>query len=291
MVQIALNTLILAALYIPMGISFYFAYKVTRTIDFTVAIYILSGAYMGYYFHIVLSYSLMVSVLFSFLLTGLLCVFLEALVLRRLRLSNPSILRIVLVSIACYIVFQNSIILCFGASTKSLRSWPPQKGITIFDANITTNQVLIIVLSFIVMIVGAIFLHYTKVGKIIRAVTESTVLSSLAGINVNRIIFLVNFLIALVAAYSGILQSIDNDINPIIGIQYLMISVVAVTIGGIDNYFGILAGSIILAIVQNLTGWFLSSEWIEATTFLILVTFLLIKPEGILGSRSRKVSI
>jgi len=62
---------------------------------------------------------------------------------------------------------------------------------------------------------------------------------------------------------------------------------VVVIVGGNSSIYGTLIASILLAIIQNFTEYFLSAQWKEPITFGILILMLLWRTEGILQFNNR----
>jgi branched-subunit amino acid ABC-type transport system permease component len=62
-------------------------------------------------------------------------------------------------------------------------------------------------------------------------------------------------------------------------------------IGGVGSNWGIIGGALLLAISQHLTAYFIDSKWMDATTYIILIFFLLWKPLGFSGKRLKKIEI
>jgi branched-chain amino acid transport system permease protein len=93
------------------------------------------------------------------------------------------------------------------------------------------------------------------------------------------------------AATAGILVALDVNMRPTMGLNALMLAIVAVIIGGVGSIGGIVLGSLLLALVQQLAVWQLGSQWQDAVAFAILLVFLLARPQGFFGKPLRKVAI
>jgi branched-subunit amino acid ABC-type transport system permease component len=198
---------------------------------------------------------------------------------------------LLLVSLGLYIVLQNIISLLFGDDTKSIRTWEVREGIEIAGAYITPVQVIIIAVSIIVVILVSGYLMLAKTGKAIRAVASDSELSKLSGIKSDKII-LISFAIgSALAGIAGILVALDVDMTPTMGMNMLLMGVVAMIIGGVGSIWGIVLGSLLLAAAQNLAVWYISSQWMDATASIILLVFLLFRPQGFMGKKIKKATI
>ena len=71
----------------------------------------------------------------------------------------------------------------------------------------------------------------------------------------------------------------------------LLMGVVAMIIGGVGSIWGIVLGSLLLATAQNLAVWYISSQWMDASSFVILLIFLLFRPQGFMGKKVKKAKV
>ncbi len=215
----------------------------------------------------------------------------EFTIYRPLRKKKSSAIVLLLASLGIYIVLQNLISLFFGDDTKSIRTWEVREGIEIAGAYITPVQLVIVASSLLLVGLVAGYLMLAKTGKAMRAVASDSELSKLSGIKSDRII-LISFAIgSALAGIAGILVALDVDMTPTMGMNMLLMGVVAMIIGGVGSIWGIVLGSLLLASAQNLAVWYISSQWMDASAFLLLLIFLLFKPEGFAGKKIRKAEV
>jgi branched-subunit amino acid ABC-type transport system permease component len=88
------------------------------------------------------------------------------------------------------------------------------------------------------------------------------------------------------AGAAGILVAIDVDMTPTMGMNALMMGVVAVIVGGVDSIAGVAFGAILLGLAQHLGVYVVGSQWQDAIAFGLLLLFLLLRPQGLLGRRA-----
>jgi len=69
------------------------------------------------------------------------------------------------------------------------------------------------------------------------------------------------------------------------GMQLLLKAVIVVIIGGIGRIYGVVIGGFLLAFIENIAVWHISGEWKDVIAFSVLIVFLLVKPQGITGSK------
>lgn len=289
--QILTNSIIFGSVILLVAISFSLIYQVVRFFHFAHAVVFTSGAYFTFLFSQIFGFSLLTSIPLAFLCSCLLGCLMELTIYKPLRRKKSSGLILLLASLGIYIVLQNLISMVFGDDTKSIRTWPVVEGLNVFGARITPIQIIIIVSSIILLFLTSSFLRFSKTGRAMRAVANDTELANISGINSNKVI-LTSFAIgSALAGIAGILVSLDVDMTPTMGMNALMMGVVAMIVGGVGSIWGIVLGSLLLALAQNLGVWYISSQWQDAIAFAILLIFLLFKPEGFFGKKLKKATI
>lgn len=289
--QLILNSIISSSVFFLITLSFSIIYQITRFFHFAHAVVFTSGAYFTFLFSQLLGYSLLVAIPIAVICSCLLGSLMDSVIYKPLRKKKSSTLILLLASLGVYIVLQNIISMVFGDDTKSIRTWSVVEGIDIFGARITPVQIIIVISSLLLVIGVGAWLHKSKIGKGMRAVANDPELANISGINSDRVI-LVSFAVgSALAGIAGILVSLDVDMTPTMGMNALMMGVVAMIVGGVGSIRGIILGSLLLALAQNLGVWYISSQWQDAIAFAILLIFLLFKPEGFFGKKLKKAEI
>jgi branched-chain amino acid transport system permease protein len=130
----------------------------------------------------------------------------------------------------------------------------------------------------------------TNQGKAMRAVASDQDGARLMGINVNRTI---SFVFALGGALAGsagalwIATHASNSYN--LGLRLGLIAFTAAVLGGIGNLVGAVLGGLLIGVIEavnNGAAYGLGQAWSQTVIFAILITLMVFKPEGLLGSRT-----
>jgi len=130
------------------------------------------------------------------------------------------------------------------------------------------------------------FLRITRLGKAIRAVSQSREVAQVCGINVQRIHMIAFGIAAALAAAGGSLVAVMVAIQPEMGQIYTFKSFLVIVLGGAGNYPGALLGGLLLGLVEQLSSLFLTTQVNEAVAYVLLVVALLIRPTGLLKGRA-----
>jgi branched-chain amino acid transport system permease protein len=130
------------------------------------------------------------------------------------------------------------------------------------------------------------FLRQTRLGKAIRAVSQSREVAQVCGINVQRIHMITFGVASALAAAGGTLIAVMVAIQPEMGQVYTFKSFLVIVLGGAGNYPGALLGGLLLGLIEQLSSLFLTTQVNEAVAYVLLVLVLLVRPTGLLKGRA-----
>lgn len=289
--QFLLNSIISGSIYTLIALGFSLIYSTTKFFHFAHGAVYTFGPYFAYLFTVILQIPLFISIPLAVVSSAIIGILTELLIYKPLRRKGTTPLILLLSSLGIYIVLQNIISMIFGDDTKTLRSGIVREGLEILGARITPIQITIIIVSMFLLIVCWALMKYTKIGTAMRAVASDPDLALVSGIDSDRVILFTFALGSALAGVAAILVSFDINMTPTMGMNALMMGVVAVIIGGVGSILGAALGGFLLAFAQNFGVWKISSQWQDAIAFIILLLFLLYRPYGIFGKKTRKVEV
>jgi branched-chain amino acid transport system permease protein len=144
------------------------------------------------------------------------------------------------------------------------------------------NRLATLGISLVIGIAFYLFLARTRVGKAIRAAAQDAVTARLMGVNINLVLALCFGLGALLAGIAGILVSMINQVNTLMGLEYAIVAIIVVVLGGMGSIPGSFLGGFILGIVGSIVTKFEPSLALVAY-YGIFMVLLIVRPKGILG--------
>ncbi len=288
--QQLINGLTVGSLYALVALGYTMVYGVMKLINFAHGDLVALSAFAGLTIYVEIfgegTNSLFI-VLSVFVITALIIAFvgvlLERLAYRPLRTAPR--LSAVVSALGASLVIQNSIMLIWGPNMKIFPSnlFPS----TIWNLNgvvFTFTQVMIMGISALLMVGLYIFINKTKMGTAIRATAIDQDAAKLMGINVNRVIMTIFIIGSALGAVAGLFIGINyRGITFDMGWTYGLNAFVAAIMGGIGNIPGAMLGGILLGLFNAMISGYISSEWAETFTFVLLVVILIFRPTGILG--------
>ena len=134
------------------------------------------------------------------------------------------------------------------------------------------------------------FLNRTITGRAMQAVAQNTEAARVLGINVDRMVlytFLINAVLAVVAALLITPTYLAKfDMGDAIGQKAFF----AAIIGGFNQTRGALLGGVLIGVLENLVGYYVSPAYKEGVALMLFLVVILFRPEGLLGkAEERKV--
>ncbi len=301
MEQVILNTLIRGGELSLLAIGVTMVYGTLRFPNFAHVEFATAGAYLTLFFSGIAGLWLPLAAVAAIAVTAGIGVASDRLVFSRLRLAHPVMPMIA--SFGLGIVIREAVRGTAGTSPFFLGQGLATRW-TIFGANITSDQVLILIIVAVAVVGFHLLLTRTRLGIAMRAVSDNADLSRASGIFSERIIRLVWLIGAAMAALGGLLIGLETQLQPNMGIGLIIAMFAAALLGGIGNPYGAVLGGFVVAFAENVIlaiNWAWAGQLVgmdvdflmiptgykEAISFALLILVLLVRPKGILGDPSR----
>jgi neutral amino acid transport system permease protein len=137
------------------------------------------------------------------------------------------------------------------------------------------------------LIVVALALSRTRLGKATRAVSDNPDLAEATGIDVDKVTMSVWVAGTALAALGGIFLGAVVNVDFLMGFNLLLLMFAAVILGGLGQAYGAMVGGLIIGVATEIpTVWF-QPEIKSVFALAVLIGVLLIRPQGVLGSKAR----
>ncbi len=134
-----------------------------------------------------------------------------------------------------------------------------------------------------------LLVRYSFWGKRIQAVAQNRLGASLAGIDTGTASAIVFALAGGLAALAGALLSPVINPTPDVGIFPAIKSYVIVVLGGMGSIPGSIVASLMLGVLESWGAVYISYAYRDTFGLVILILFLLFRPQGLFGERGREV--
>lgn len=275
---------VVAGSYFALGaIGLTLVYGILRLTNFAHADLLALGAYVAYAFNVSIGMPFVVAMAISIVLVAAFSIATELAMFRPMRKRKAGVLQLILMTIGLGFMIRYTIQFFAGTEPRKL-DVNVTDTINFIGLSIGRTQLIVVIVGFIVLAAVAIMLRYTSLGRQMRALADNFDLAETTGINTGMIVILTWALAGGLAALAGVLIGASiNDFRPETFFPLLLSLFAAVTLGGIGNAFGALAGGLVIGITQEWSTIVIASEWKVAISFLVLIIVLIVRPQGIFG--------
>lgn len=286
--QFLINGLITGILYSLLAIGFALVYNTTKIFHIAAAGVYVFAAYMFWLFASAVGLSVVLAALVAIALTMLLSLLCEVFVYRPLKNRKASLNVAMIASIGLMTVIINTIAMFFGNETKVISNTIMQP-VTLGNIFITRPQLYQAIIGAAVLAAFMVILQRTNWGLRLRALSADETLFETLGYDIKTTRILVFLVSGIFIAFASCLTVYDVGLDPNMGMNVLISAMVAMIIGGVGKFNTCILGGLALGVLQSLTVYLFSSNWQNAVTFLVLLVFLFLRPQGVAGYKQRTV--
>jgi neutral amino acid transport system permease protein len=204
-----------------------------------------------------------------------------------LRRRGVGLVTQMVLTVGLSIALRNFFLSRFEGRTRPFADFSLQKAWDLGPINITPRDFTVSILCLIILVVTALGLRFTRLGKATRAVSDNPDLASATGIDSEKVIRLVWILGGCLAAAGGIFRGLDEQVSFDMGGRLLFLLFAGITLGGLGSAFGALVGGFVIGILVEVSSLVVPTELKTAPALVILILVLLLRPQGILGRAQR----
>lgn len=279
------NALIMGGTYALLGIGLTLIFGIMRIVNFTHGELYAFGAYMMYFFAVVMGMNFYLAIAFAIAAGILLGAAIEITLLRSKR--SADIDTTMLIMIGAWIVMQNLEMLIWGTVAKSIPAPLPNEPLEIGPVSISWLRVVVLVVA--ICLIGGTYLviNRTKLGKAMRATFQDSGTAALMGVNIGAVYASTFAFGSGLAAAAGALLGPVFVVAPNMGDIASLKAFAIVILGGLGNVTGAAIGGFILAFAEELGAGYVSSGYRDAMGFVIIIIVLLFKPTGLFARSER----
>ena len=303
LVQLLVNGLTLGSVYALVALGFSMVYGILKLLNLAHGDVVMVGAFIGWGIigwlggaqdpSVAVWLLIVLMILGAMAGCGFLGVAIERFAYRPLRRAPRIAPLISALGVSFFI--QNSVLLLFGANFKSYESFDlidVEVGISWGLLNVWIIRIIVIAAAVAMMAGLWLLVTRTKLGKAMRATSYDQEAAAMMGVDVDRVIVKTFFIGSALAGAAGVLVGlVFGQINHFMGFNYGLKGFTAAVVGGIGSIPGAMFGGLFIGLadalsvgyIEDLTRGRLGSAFSDLIVFLILVGFMLLRPQGIFG--------
>jgi len=284
--QLLVQGLAIGSVYSLVALGFVLIYKASGVINFAQGELLMLGAYFCLAFLVQAKLPLWVALALTIVVMALVALIVERLVLRPL-IGEP-VISIIMATIGLALVFKAATAAAWGTQLRSFPAIFPDVPVKLGQVIISQVYIWTFCTAMLLMVAFALFFKFTRLGIAMRATANSHQVALSMGISVKSIFALSWAISAVVSAIGGVLIGSINGVN-ITFSDFGLKVFPAVILGGLDSIPGAVIGGLVVGILENLSGGYLSRYFgggvKEVAPFVFLVIILMVKPYGLFGTK------
>ena len=277
--------LIQGCICMTMAFGMVLVFSILGILNWTHGQFYMLGAFVVYYAITAAGIPFPISLLVSGVVVGGLGMLVEKFVIERLTAPGYGMLYVTVATLALIFFFEGAAGMAFGLMDKGLATVLPGV-LDVGSFSVSYQKIAVVIFTLVIMVIMYVVLNRTKVGLAIRAAAQEPVAASLYGISVGRVSLIVMGIGCALAAMAGGIMGPVHSVNPFMGRIPMIMSLLAIIIGGLGSLTGAIVGGIILGLLNSVIAYKIS-YFSEVVLFVLVILVLLIRPQGLFGAPAK----
>lgn len=277
--QIVIGGFATGCIYAVVGLGFTLVYRTLRMVNFAQGHVFMAGTFLG----LVIAERVQLPALLLLPTVGAVAfalgMVLERVVFRRLYHNHEVF---IVGSIGLGIVLMNGVRVFFPEPVPFPKVFGSEV-IALGSARFQESYLWVVGCTIALVVLLHLMFAHTRTGRALRAVAADAEIAGAVGVNVRRAIGLTFGLSFAVAAMAGVLIGplyfVSFDMGEMVGLKAFS----AAVFGGINSIPGTILGGVVIGVLENLAGGYVSSAYKDLVAFVILLVMLVWRPTGLLG--------
>jgi branched-chain amino acid transport system permease protein len=282
--DVGIGGLLMGGIYALIAVGLSLQYGVGRVLNVSHGEFIMLGAFATWSLYTVLGISPLVSLAICGPILFIIGFLIHRTLFQYLRGTSESTEAFadssLLASFGLLFIIQNVALIVWKADIRGYSYL--DSSVSIFGALFSANRLVALLFAVGISLAFYFFLTRTRLGKAIRAAAEDPGTAQVMGVNIHRVLAICFGLGALMAGFAGVLVSMMYEIQPTMGLEYTIIAIIVVVLGGLGSITGSLIGGFILGLIGSIVTYFDAGLSLIAY-YVIFILLLLVRPTGIFG--------
>ena len=280
--QQLINGLSQGSIYALMAIGYTLIVGVVGLITFAYGEMVMIGAMSAYLFYTYVTPNFFLGLLVAFISSGIAGIFIHKVAYERFLDAPKSIA--LLCTVGCSLLIKNLAQIAFGSQGNAMPPAFETKPFYLFgtDLYITTIHLVVIAIVVVLAIGLSLFLYKTRVGLMLRAVSQDKMAASLVAINVKKVTLIGNIVGTGLGGIAGLLYGTYlTNVSTVFGTVVGLKAISACVLGGMTNIPGAALGALLIGILENFGIALFTSSYRDIIGFLVVFIALSFRPEGL----------
>ena len=282
--DIVIGGLITGGIYALIAVGLSLQYGVGRVLNVSHGEFIMLGAFATWSLYTFFGISPLISLVICGPLLFIIGFFINRTLFQYLRGKSESMGdfadRSLLASFGLLFIIQNIALITWKADIRGYSYL--DSSVSIFGALFSANRLVALLFAVAISLAFYFFLTRTRLGKAIRAAAEDPETAQAMGVNIHRVLAICFGLGALMAGFAGVLISMMYEMQPTMGLEYTIIAIIVVVLGGLGSITGSLIGGFILGLIGSIVTY-IDAGLALIAYYVIFILLLIVRPTGLFG--------
>ena len=289
-IQLLFNGISLGAVYALIAVGFAVVFSVLKFSNFAHGGMISVCAFIGFFFQKSFDPAppIWVTILFTSVCGVFFALFLDRIVYASIRRNKSPNIYYFLSSLTIAIIITAILNIFFSKNPLSYPMLFSSTTFNIGNIRISRMDTMILIVSVVLLSLLILLINKTKIGLAMRAVSISPETSKLMGINSNFILLFIFSLAGFLAGVSGVLLGCKYGVFPDMGQTMMVKGFIASVIGGLGSLGGAITAAFLLGVIEMFWTYLFGSLSTPVMTFVLMLLFLFVRPQGISGKFAKE---
>ena len=278
--DLVISGLMVGALYGIIAMGFAMIYKATGVVNFAQGEVLMLVAYIAYTLTTLIDMPFWLLIPATIMIGMIVGLIVEFLFIRPM-IGEP-VFATVMVTIGLAVFIRSLVVLLWDAFPHEFVTSLSEQVIEISGIRLYPSQIVAFITYLVLMAAFWSFFRYSRIGIAMRAVANKETVALLMGIRIKHVYAVAWALSSIIAGIAGVLFASVYDLDPTISAMGLNAFPAAI-LGGLDSVLGSGFGGLIIGVVENLTGGYLSTGLKSVSGFVVIILVLMVRPYGLFG--------
>jgi branched-chain amino acid transport system permease protein len=284
--QLVANGLVLGTFYALSALGLTLVFGLMRVVNFAHGELYVIGGLFGWALTVVFAWNYFLALVVVAIVLGMLGYLIDQVLIARVRGQGEE--PTILLTIGLSIFIANTALLIVGTTPVTVASPFANKPLFFGPVVITQARLVLVAVCAVLIAAANLLIQKTTLGRAMRATFQDPMAAQLVGIRTPRIYGFTFALGATLAGAAGMLLGSIYVVEASTGGIISLKAFVVVILGGMGSFAGAVAGGLILGLTEALWGGYVSTGYVDAIGFALVIVTLLVRPYGLFSRRAER---
>ncbi len=286
-IQLLVSGVATGCIFGLVGLCFVFIYQSSKVVNFAQGEFVMAGALLGVWFMWSQDLPFWVALPAVAILAGGIGLIMNYGVLAPLRARRAPVFATITGTLAVGMIVTNLTLSRAGPFLLTLDPVFGREPIRVADVAISTQQLLLVIATLVIVLVFWMFLSRTPTGVALRATGHNPTAASLMGVRVSSMIALSVVISTAVSGIAGLLITPITGAQVNMGLPLAMNGFIAGIIGGFGSPFGAVFGGLFIGVASAMFAGYVEPRFTDVAVFGFMLVVLLLRPTGLFAEFER----